>query len=314
MTEINLHSIDGFYIGNAEDPENGTGCTVILIPEGATPGVDVRGGAPGTRETDLIASEEMVEKVHGLLLSGGSAFGLDAASGVMAFLEENGIGFETGFSKVPIVPAAVLYDLGYKNPKRRPDAAMGYHASENAMARNYQDGSFGAGTGASVGKIMGPAASMKSGIGSYAISLGNLKIAAVVAVNAFGSVYEGETLLAGPVADGKPLDTESLLFQGLEASFKGNTTIGCILTNATLTKSQANKIASMAHDGMARAIRPIHTMVDGDALFVLGHGEAACDVTVLGTLSAMVLEKAIHRAVKAAHCTLLPTYQTLHKE
>lgn len=311
MNEISIHELDGFYIGNAEDQEGGTGCTVILSPDGATPGVDVRGGAPGTRETDLIASEEMVDKVHGLLLSGGSAFGLDAASGVMAYLEKQGIGFDTGFARVPIVPAAVLYDLGYKNPSRRPDAVMGQEASVHSMTKNYRDGSFGAGTGATVGKILGPDSAMKSGIGSYAVSLGELKVGCVIAVNAFGSIYEGERLLAGPYKEGKLLHTEDLLFQGYTAAFKGNTTIGCILTNAKLTKSQANKTASMAQDGMARAIKPIHTMVDGDTLFVLGNGEIPCDVTVLGTLAAHVVEKAIHNAVKSATCSILKTVATL---
>lgn len=311
MNEISIHELYGFYIGNAEDQEGGTGCTVILSPDGATPGVDVRGGAPGTRETDLIASEEMVDKVHGLLLSGGSAFGLDAASGVMAYLEKQGIGFDTGFARVPIVPAAVLYDLGYKNPSRRPDTVMGQEASVHAMTKNYRDGSFGAGTGATVGKILGPDFAMKSGIGSYAVSLGELKVGCVIAVNAFGSIYEGERLLAGPYKEGKLLHTEDLLFQGYTAAFKGNTTIGCILTNAKLTKSQANKTASMAQDGMARAIKPIHTMVDGDTLFVLGNGEIPCDVTVLGTLAAHVVEKAIHNAVKSATCSILKTVATL---
>ena len=312
MKEISIHELDGFYIGNAEDQEGGTGCTVILSPDGATPGVDVRGGAPGTRETDLIASEEMVDKVHGLLLAGGSAFGLDAASGVMAYLEEKGIGFDTGFAKVPIVPGAVLYDLGYKDPKRRPDASMGLKAAMHAMDKNYKDGSFGAGTGATVGKILGPETSMKSGIGSFAVSLGDLKIGCIIAVNAFGSIYEGEKILAGPCQGDVLLHTDDLLFNGYAASFKGNTTIGCILTNAKLTKSQANKAASMAQDGMARAIRPIHTMVDGDTLFVLGNGEVSCDVTVLGTAAAHVVEKAIHQAVKSATCTILRSASSIN--
>lgn len=310
MKEISIHEIDGFYIGSHEDQEAGTGCTVILSPDGATPGVDVRGGAPGTRETDLIASEEMVEKVHGLLLSGGSAFGLDAAAGVMAFLEDQGIGFDTGFAKVPIVPGAVLYDLGYKSPKRRPDAAMGLAAARNAMNKNYADGSLGAGTGATVGKILGPDAAMKSGIGSFAVTLGALKVGCIIAVNAFGSVYEGDTLLAGPYKEGHIHHTDELLYEGYAATFRGNTTIGSILTNAKLTKSQANKVATMAQDGMARAIRPIHTMVDGDTLFVLGNGEISCDVSLLGSLAAHVVAKAIHNAVKSATCDILKTVST----
>lgn len=314
MKEISIHDLKDFYVGQSDNQDAGTGCTVILTgKEGATPGVDVRGGAPGTRETDLIASEEMVDKAHGLLLSGGSAYGLDAASGVMAFLEEQDIGFDTGFAKVPIVPGAVLYDLGYKSPKIRPNFAMGYEAAKNAMNRNYLDGSFGAGTGATVGKILGPEHAMKSGIGSYAIEIGDLQVGALVAVNAFGSIYEGSTLLGGPMKEGKAQDTEPFLFQGLAASFQGNTTIGCILTNASLDKSKANKVSSMAQDGFARAIKPIHTMVDGDTIFTLAKGAVPCDVSTLGALSAYVMERAIHVAIKSATCTHLPTYDTWTK-
>lgn len=311
MNRIDIKDIDGFLIGNSEDQEKGTGVSVILSENGATPGVDVRGGAPGTRETDLIRSEEMIEKIHAVVLAGGSAFGLDAVSGVMEFLEEKGIGFDTGFSKVPIVPAAVLFDLGYKDPRRRPDKAMGYDACKNARDRNYKDGSYGAGAGATVGKILGPASAMKSGIGSYAIEIGNVKIGAVVAVNAFGTIYEGEKLLAGPHKDHAVLSTEDLMVQGMEASFQGNTTIGCVLTNASLTKSQANKLASMSHDGYARAIRPVHTMVDGDTIFVMASGKVQTDFNLLGTLASMVMEKAIHAAVKSATCDVLKTYRDI---
>lgn len=313
MKRININEIEAFLIGNSEDQEGGTGCTVIIAENGAVPGVDVRGGAPGTRETDLIRSEEMIQEVNALLLSGGSAYGLDAASGVMKYLEEKGMGFDTGFAKVPIVPAAVLFDLGYKDPLRRPDKEMGYEACTNAYARNYKDGSHGAGTGATVGKILGPASSMKSGIGSYAVEIGSLKIGALVAVNAFGTVYEGENALAGPLKDMVVQSTEEMLFQGLEAGFRGNTTIGCILTNAKLDKSQANKIATMSHDGYARAIRPVHTMVDGDTIFVMAKGEEICDLNILGSLSAMVMEKAIHAAVKSASDDRLMTAEKLNK-
>ena len=307
MKTIEINEIQGFLIGNSEDYPKGTGCTVILSEKGSTPGVDVRGGAPGTRETDLIRSEEMIEKIHGLVLAGGSAYGLDAASGVMAYLEEREIGFDTGFAKVPIVPAAVLFDLGYKDPKRRPDQRMGYDACLNAHNRNYKDGSYGAGTGATVGKILGPDSSMKSGIGSYAVEIGNVKIGAIVAVNAFGTIYEGDTPIAGPHKENHILSTEELMIEGMEASFKGNTTIGCILTNADLTKSQANKLASMTHDGYARAIRPVHTMIDGDTVFVMATGEENFDFNLLSTLAPMVMERAIHRAVKSASCDVLKT-------
>lgn len=309
MKEISIKEIDGFKLGNMEDHKNGTGCTVIFAENGAVPGVDVRGGAPGTRETDLIRSEEMMPEINAVVLSGGSAFGLEAASGVMEYLEENNIGFDTGFSKVPIVPSAVLFDLAYKNPKVRPDKKMGYDAMNMAMKDNYKDGSYGAGCGATVGKIMGINASMKSGIGSYAIEINGLKIGAVVAVNAFGSIYEDSKLIAGPLMDDHILSTEDLLIQGMEAGFKGNTTIGCVISNAKVTKSGANKMASMGHDGFARAIKPIHTMVDGDALFFMAKGEQEVDLNILGTLTAIVVEKAVHAAIKSVtEDELLKTY------
>lgn len=310
MKEISIIEIEGFRLGNKEDNENGTGCTVIFAENGAVPGVDVRGGAPGTRETDLIRSEEMMPEINAVVLAGGSAYGLEAASGVMAFLEEHNIGFDTGFSKVPIVPSAVLFDLAYKNPKVRPDKKMGYEAMAMAMKNHYKDGSYGAGRGATVGKIMGVEASMKSGIGSYAVEINGLKIGAVVAVNAFGSIYEGSSLIAGPLMDGHILSTEDLLIQGMEAGFKGNTTIGCVISNAKLTKSGANKMASMGHDGFARAIKPIHTMVDGDTLFFMAKGEQEIDLNILGTLTAIVVEKAVHAAIKSVtEDELLKTYR-----
>lgn len=299
MKEIDIKEIEGFKIGSTEDHENGTGSTVIFAQTGAVPGVDVRGGAPGTRETDLIRSEEMMPEINAVVLSGGSAFGLDAASGVMEYLEEIGVGFDTGFSKVPIVPSAVLFDLAYKNAKVRPDKKMGYEAMAMAMEMNYRDGSFGAGRGATVGKILGPDSSMKSGIGSYALEVNGLKVGAVIAVNAFGSIYDGNQLIAGPLKEGVVLSTEELLIQGYELGYSGNTTIGCIITNAKITKSGANKMASMGHDGYARSIRPVHTMVDGDTLFVMAKGEVSVDLNILGTLCAIVVEKAVHAAIKS---------------
>lgn len=312
MKEISIKEIEGFKLGNLEDNENGTGCTVIFAENGAVPGVDVRGGAPGTRETDLIRSEEMMPEINAVVLAGGSAYGLEAASGVMSFLEEHNIGFETGFSKVPIVPSAVLFDLAYKNPKVRPDKKMGYDAMDMAMKDNYKDGSYGAGRGATVGKILGMNSAMKSGIGSYAMEINGLKIGAVVAVNAFGSIYDGPLLIAGPLMDGHILSTEDLLIQGMEAGFKGNTTIGCVISNAKITKSGANKMASMGHDGFARAIKPIHTMVDGDTLFFMAKGDQEIDLNILGTLTAIVVEKAIHSAIKSVtEDELLKTYQDI---
>ena len=188
---------------------------------------------------------------------------------------------------------------------------MGYEASLNAEKKNYQDGSYGAGTGATVGKILGPQSSMKSGIGTYCVKIGELMVGAIVAVNAFGTVYEGETPIAGPLQEGHVLSTEDMLISGLEASFKGNTTIGAIITNANLTKAEASKVASMSHDGFARAIRPVHTMVDGDTIFTLAKGSVKTDLNILGTASAMVMEKAIHKAVKSATDDLLKTFDSL---
>ncbi len=299
LKEIDIREL-GFRIGNAEDRDAGTGVTVIICEDGAVPGVDVRGGAPGTRETDLIDSREMVEKIHSVVLAGGSAFGLDASSGVMRFLEEKGIGFDTGVAKVPIVTSAVLFDLAYRSAKTRPDLKMGYEACLNAYPGNYEDGSRGAGTGATVGKIMGPQNAMKSGIGSAAYEVGSVRVGAVVAVNAFGSVYDAGKLMAGPRIAGIPVSTEDLMIKGMEARFRGNTTIGCILTNAKLTKAQANKLATMGQDGFARAIRPVHTMVDGDTLFVMANGSEETDLSFLGTLAAKAVEKAIVEAVRKA--------------
>lgn len=309
MREIDIREL-GFRIGNADDKDAGTGVTVIICEDGAVPGVDVRGGAPGTRETDLIDSREMVEKIHSVVLAGGSAFGLDASSGVMRFLEEKGIGFDTGVAKVPIVASAVLFDLAYRSAKVRPDLKMGYEACLNAYPGNYEDGSRGAGAGATVGKIMGPENAMKSGIGSAAYEVGGVRVGAIVAVNAFGSVYDAGKLMAGPRIAGIPVSTEDLMIKGMEARFRGNTTIGCILTNAKLNKAQANKLATMGQDGFARAIRPVHTMVDGDTLFVMANGSEEADLSFLGTLAAKAVEKAIVEAVRKAE-TLgddIPTY------
>lgn len=300
MKEIDIHALGDFHIGNAEDTEAGTGCTVILSRKGAVPGVDVRGGAPGTRETDLIDSREMIERIHAVVLAGGSAYGLDASAGVMRYLEEQGIGFDTGVAKVPIVASAVLFDLAFKSSSIRPDRTMGYDAAGNAMKGNYRDGSVGAGAGATVGKILGPKSAMKSGIGSYAVEIGGVRVGAIIAVNAFGSVYEGQELIAGPRLEKSIMSTEDLMIRGMEARFHGNTTIGCLLTNAKLTKAQANKLASMGHDGFARSIRPVHTMVDGDTLFVMADGEAEIDLSTLGTIASIVVEKAVVNAIRNA--------------
>ncbi|WP_315067943.1 P1 family peptidase [uncultured Clostridium sp.] len=308
MKEIKFCDIDGIKLGHAENREGGTGCSVIICGKGATGGVDVRGGAPGTRETDLLDPMEMVDKIHAVVLSGGSAFGLDAASGVMEYLEKKDIGFDVTVAKVPIVCEAVLFDLAFGDPKIRPDKEMGFKACINSEI--YTDdinGNIGAGYGATVGKFLGPAYSMKGGLGTYGIKIGELEVGAIVAVNCLGDVVDPSDLsiIAGAY-DSKNkvfLDTERLIlenFKNPKNPFKGNTTIGLIVTNADFTKAEANKVASMAHNGYGRTMRPAHTMFDGDTIFTMATNKVKCDVTTVGMLAAKVMEKAILRGVKSA--------------
>ncbi|MBY6188002.1 P1 family peptidase [Marinobacter hydrocarbonoclasticus] len=300
-----LFAIKDLKIGQVSDTEGLTGVTVLRFDKGATASVDVRGAAPGTRETDLLKPENLVDKVHAIVLSGGSAFGLDAMSGVARQLEADGIGFNTGVARVPIVTGAVLFDLVVGDPKARPDAGMGALAARSASRSGLKEGNVGAGTGASVGKIRGMEYATKSGLGVYSVQLDNgLVVGAIVAVNAWGDVYNRDgTILAGTRDDKGFVPGTALIFQGAnEPGFVGkNTTIGAIVTNATLTKSEALKVAQMAHDGYARAIRPVHTMNDGDAIFAAGTGEiGSVNINTLGVIAAEVMETAIHRAVMAA--------------
>jgi len=307
--------IPGFEIGHAHDLEALTGCTVVLAPEGAVCGVDVRGSAPGTRETDLLDPSNLVEKVHAVLLAGGSAFGLDAAAGVSRWLEERGYGFETGFAKVPIVPGAVLYDLALGRPDRRPDAAMGYAACEDARHRSEGrsdvplEGNVGAGAGASVGKLLGPFQATKTGVGAtFLAGAGGLVVGAAVAVNAFGDVRDpvtGEIVAGTRNPTGGWLDTTAALTGGSGETPFGlgrNTTIGVVVTNATLSKAQARKVAQMAHDGLALTISPVHTMFDGDAIFTMGSGRlnTPVEVSVIGTLAVRAVAGAVVRAATTA--------------
>lgn len=307
MKEIEINEIEGFRIGNAQDKEGGTGCTAILCDEGAACGADVRGGGPATRETDLLDPVKMVEKVHGVLLSGGSAYGLDAASGVMKYLEEKDIGFDVGLGKVPIVPAACLFDLEVGNPKCRPDADMGYTACVASENNHPEKGNFGAGTGATVGKFLGLERLMKGGLGTYAVQIGELKIGAVVAVNCLGDVFDIDTnkQLAGILNEDKNTlaSTRDIMWSTIEQQknvFTGNTTIGCIITNANLTKAQCSKLASMAHNGYAASIKPVHTSADGDSIFYLAKGDVEVNPDALGDLGAYVMAKAIAEGVKNA--------------
>ncbi|HEU5014851.1 MAG TPA: P1 family peptidase [Roseiflexaceae bacterium] len=301
-----LTAIHGIAVGHAQDEESLTGCTVVLLPDGTTCGVDVRGGGPGTRETDLLDPSAMVQHVHAICLAGGSAFGLAAATGVMAWLHERGIGFDTGSARVPIVPAAVLFDLGMGARDRWPDEAMGRAACAVASTAPVPEGTIGAGTGASVGKIFGMAAATKSGVGSAALQLpGGVSIAALAVTNAFGDVRrEDGTILAGARQDdGGFVDTAAFLrSEQARVMFGGlNTTLAVVGTDATLDKAGCRKLAQMAQDALARTIRPIHTPFDGDIVFAVAtNARPAPHMTMLGSAAADVLAAAIMRSVTTA--------------
>lgn len=308
MKEINFVDLEGIRLGHAQNPKGGTGCSVVICETGASGGVDVRGGSPGTRETDLLNPVEMVDKIHAVVLAGGSAFGLDASSGVMEYLEKHDVGFDVAVTKVPIVCSAVLFDLPCGDSNCRPDKSMGYKACINSETyKGNLNGNIGAGTGATVGKFKGPEYAMKGGLGTYAVQVGDLQVGAIVAVNALGDIYdsESESFIAGVLNDDKSSlsNTEEIMISQYDKEknvFKGNTTIGIIVTNANLTKAQANKVASMAHNGYGRAIRPAHTMFDGDTIFTMATNKVDADMNVVGLLAARVMEKAIVNGVKAA--------------
>ena len=295
-----LTAIDGIKVGHATDVTARTGCTVILCPAGATAGVDVRGAAPGTRETEALRPGRLVQKAHAVLLTGGSAFGLDAASGVVQYLEEQNIGFPAGPVRVPIVPAAVIFDLGVGDAKVRPDREMGYQACLNATDAPVAMGAVGAGTGATVGKAPGVTPSQGSvGSACKCLDSSGLIVAAIAVVNALGNVVHPETgeILAGGKENGDFVDiTERLLDANLVPGT--NTTIGVVATNAALSPAETTRVAEMAHDGMARAIRPSHTMFDGDTLFTLATGtHTGSSVNTIGILAAEVVAAAIVNAV-----------------
>lgn len=312
-----IASVRGIRVGHHTDRRRATGCTVIIADAGATAGVDVRGAAPGTRETDLLAPCNLVDRVHAIMLAGGSAFGLDAASGAMRYLEERGIGIDVGVAKVPIVPAAVLFDLDSGDPRIRPDADAGYQACVAASANPPAEGSVGAGAGATVGKLFGRRRAMKGGLGSAALTVDGLTVGAIVAVNAVGDVTDpatGRVLAGARSADGDSLlDTRAALLAGElpVAPLEGTaTTIGCVATDAVLTKAQAQRIARQAHDGLARTINPVHTSYDGDTLFALGTGaaERPGNLLLLGVLAAEVVAIAVQRAVMIANANNLRLY------
>jgi len=313
-----ITDVPGIRVGHAQNLDALTGCTVVLCESGAVGGVDQRGGAPGTRETDALRPMHLVDQVHGVLLTGGSAFGLDAASGVMRYLEERGVGFNTGVAKVPIVPAAVLFDLAIGRADIRPDAAMGYEACQNASNAVPAQGNVGAGTGATVGKVLGPKQAMKSGIGTASMDIGGgIIVGAIVAVIAFGDVVDPEnqhiiagarSVSSGPIKIGATesfadtLQTMKTLVGRVVLDFAGrqNTVIGVVATNARLSKEEVNKVAQMAHNGLALSLRPAHTMMDGDTIFALATGQRKADVNIVGAFAAQVTAQAIIQAVKAA--------------
>ena len=304
-----ITNVAGISVGHFTEPRRPTGCTVVLVPAGAVGGVDVRGAAPGTRETDLLSPVNTVDVVHAVLLSGGSAFGLDAAGGVMRWLEEQGVGVDVGAARVPIVPAAVLFDLLVGDARIRPGADAGYAACEAASHTPPAEGNVGAGTGACVGKVFGHERAMKGGIGTASVTVGGVTVGALIACNALGDVVDPDTgrVLAGArTADGQGLaDIRRSLLAG-EAPIPilagSNTTIGVVATDAKLTKVQANRLAQVAHDGLARAINPVHTVADGDTLFALatGHHDKHPGMMVLATMAAEAVARATVRAVLAA--------------
>ena len=303
----NLCDVPGVLVGHATDHEALTGCTAVLFedPEGAIVGVDVRGSSPGTRETDHLGPHGTVRKTHALVLTGGSAFGLAAAEGVVSYLEESGIGLGIGVTRIPLVSAAVLFDLLLGDPAIRPDFPMGYEAAASAKSGDFAQGSVGAGTGATVGKVLGMERAMKGGIGSVSVRLdGGLVVAALAAVNAFGDVRDPKTgrVIAGPRQDDGTLgDTVELLPEAASRlRWAENTTLGIVATNARLMKSGANKVAQMAHDGLARAIEPVHTTIDGDVAFAVSVGEVDAETDVIGAWGARAMQEAILRAVRTA--------------
>ena len=307
-----LTAIEGITVGHSTDLKGITGCTVILCPGTDGAGViassDVRGSAVGERETELLRPGHLVERIHAVVLAGGSAFGLDAASGVMRFLEEKGIGFDVGVARVPIVPAAILFDLAIGDPRARPSAEMGYLAARNATDAPVEEGSVGAGTGATVGKLFGLAQAMKGGIGSWSDELaGGVRVASLAAVNAFGDVRDPKT---GAILAGARTASDSAQFADTGAQMRRgivrrgfstpNTTLVVVSTDARLSKLEAAKMAAMAQDGLARAISPGHTMFDGDIVFALSCGEKQADLNTLGTVAADATAQAIVRAVQLA--------------
>lgn len=309
-----ITDVAGIAVGHFTDSRRPTGCSVVIARDGAVAGVDVRGAAPGTRETDLLDPTHLIDKVHAVLLAGGSAWGLDAATGVVRWLEEQGVGFDVGVARLPLVPGAVLFDLMVGDASIRPDAAAGYAACEAATTEAPDQGNVGAGAGACVGKIFGMNRAMKAGIGTASLTVGGVTVGALIAVNALGDVVDpgsGQVIAGARTRNGKALlDSRRALLRGespIPVLAGTNTTIGVIATDATLTKAQATRLAVMAHDGLARSINPVHTMSDGDTLFALGTGRAGktAGMITLGTMAAEATALAVVRAARAASALTL---------
>ena len=306
MQEIGIMEVGGFRVGHSQDMEGATGCTVILCDRMSPAGLDVRGGGPASRESQILNPVAAAEGINAVLLSGGSAFGLDAAGGVQRYLEERGIGFDVGITKLPLVSQSCLFDLGVGDKNLRPDAAMAYAACENAAYDPPAQGNVGAGTGCSIGKYRGMGRAMKSGFGTFALQAGGLKVGALVAVNALGDIYgpDGKQIAGLLNEEGTGLSsTLEEMFRDTspaENLFAGNTTLGVIVTNARLDKTRLAKVAGMTHNGYARAIRPVHTTADGDSVYALSLGNFPGDVNVTGAMASLAMEKAIVRAVQSA--------------
>ena len=307
LRQIPFSALPGIGVGHASDPEGCTGCTVLLADTDMAAGIDVRGGGPASRETPLLAPAASCTRIHAILLAGGSAFGLRAAEGVTAFLEEQGRGFDTGFAKVPLVCASCLYDLEIGSPSARPDAAMARRACLDAANRRSDSGCIGAGTGCTVGKLSGVTGMMKTGLGCTAVQSGDVMVGAVAAVNALGDVFEADSgrELAGQLAPGAKgfVSSEQMLMEHCTPAdnlFTGNTTLAVVVTNAAFDKTRLTKIAAMAHNGLARTIRPLNTSADGDTVYAVSTGTVPAGEDALGTLAARVLAEAVRLAVTRA--------------
>ena len=308
MKTIPITSIENIKIGQVENEKAATGCTVLISEKGMPAGLDVRGGGPASRDSELLKPLSAASEINAVLLAGGSAFGLGAANGVMAYLEEKGIGYDVGVTKVPLVVQSDIFDLTVGDTFTRPDPAMGYEAAKMAMENpNYQDGNFGAGCGASVGKICGMETGMKTGIGSYAVQVGDLQVGAIAVVNALGDIFDAKTgrQIAGLLKEDlsgfrSTAEIMRASTEVVENKFTGNTTLGVVLTNAAFPKTALCKIAGMAHNGYARSINPVHTSADGDSIYALSLGDLKADQDLVGTLAAEVMSEAITRAVTSA--------------